>query len=129
MHTVTLSDVRNRHGEVFDRAIVEPVFVTKQRRRSHVIMAAELYEAQCSLFAVIGEQLAKMRQQVREAASSNRVDQFEVIAEQLARMRDQILGDAAETSRESSSKYARQMSLARQGMARYRNTLHALAKQ
>ncbi len=62
MQTYSLSDVRNRHGEVFDRAFVEPVFVTKQNRRSHVIMAAELYEA-------LVEQLARLEDQVLGTAA------------------------------------------------------------
>ncbi|MGK7874704.1 MAG: type II toxin-antitoxin system Phd/YefM family antitoxin [Xenococcaceae cyanobacterium] len=44
MRTYTLTDARNRHGEVFDRAAVEPVLVTKQSRPSHVIMSAEIYQ-------------------------------------------------------------------------------------
>lgn len=36
MKTYTLTETRNRHGEVFDRATVEPVLVTKQQRPSHV---------------------------------------------------------------------------------------------
>ncbi len=72
MQTYALSDVRNRHGEVFDRAFVEPVLVTKQSRRSHVIMAADLYDA-------LIEQLARLEDQVlgiaaeKAVASSSRV--------------------------------------------------------
>ncbi|MGL5871930.1 MAG: type II toxin-antitoxin system Phd/YefM family antitoxin [Xenococcaceae cyanobacterium] len=44
MKTYTLTETRNRHGEVFDKATVEPVLVTKQQRPSHVIMSAESYQ-------------------------------------------------------------------------------------
>ena len=44
MQTYTLSDARNRHGEVFDRAVVEPVLLTKQSRPSHVILSAQAYQ-------------------------------------------------------------------------------------
>lgn len=45
MQTYTLTDARNRHGEVFDRAVIEPVLLTKQSRPSHVILSAEAYQA------------------------------------------------------------------------------------
>jgi prevent-host-death family protein len=44
MKTYTLTDARNRHGEVFDQAITEPVMLTKQSRPSHVILSAQAYE-------------------------------------------------------------------------------------
>jgi prevent-host-death family protein len=44
MIAYTLTETRNRHGEVFDKATVEPVLVTKQQRPSHVIMSVEAYE-------------------------------------------------------------------------------------
>ncbi len=43
MKRFTLSDVRNRHGEVFDHALVEPVLLTKQDRPSHVILSVRSY--------------------------------------------------------------------------------------
>lgn len=45
MVTYTLSDARNRHGEVFDHAMVEPVLLTKNSRPSHVVLAAGDYQA------------------------------------------------------------------------------------
>lgn len=45
MQTYTLSDARNRHGEVFDIAMVEPVLLTKQSRPSHVILSVQAYQA------------------------------------------------------------------------------------
>jgi len=44
MKSYTLTQTRNQHGEVFDKATVEPVLVTKQKRPSHVILSAEAYE-------------------------------------------------------------------------------------
>ena len=44
MQTYTLTDARNKHGEVFDKAAIEPVLLTKQSRPSHVIMSAESYQ-------------------------------------------------------------------------------------
>jgi len=43
MHTYTLSEARNRHGEIFDRAATEPVLLTKQSRPSHVLLLATAY--------------------------------------------------------------------------------------
>lgn len=45
MQTYTLSDARNRHGEVFDQAMVAPVLLTKQSRPSHVILSVQAYQA------------------------------------------------------------------------------------
>ncbi len=44
MHSYTLTEVRNRHGEVFDRAAVEPILLTKQSRPSHIIMSVDTYK-------------------------------------------------------------------------------------
>jgi len=44
MQNYSLTDARNKHGEVFDKAAVEPVLLTKQSRPSHVIMSAETYQ-------------------------------------------------------------------------------------
>ena len=44
MKTYTLKQTQNKHGEVFDQAIVEPVLITKQKKPSHVIISAEIYE-------------------------------------------------------------------------------------
>lgn len=32
MQHYTLTDARNRHGEIFDQAAIEPVLLTKQSR-------------------------------------------------------------------------------------------------
>ena len=44
MQSYTLSEARNRHGQVFDQAAVEPILLTKQSRPSHVLMSAESYQ-------------------------------------------------------------------------------------
>jgi prevent-host-death family protein len=44
MKSYTLTQTRNQHGEVFDKATVEPVLVTKQKRPSHVILSAKAYQ-------------------------------------------------------------------------------------
>lgn len=44
MKTYTLTDARNRHGEVFDEAIIEPVLLTKKTRPSHVILSVQAYQ-------------------------------------------------------------------------------------
>lgn len=44
MNTYTLTQTRNQHGEVFDKARVEPVLITKQKRPSHVILSAQAYQ-------------------------------------------------------------------------------------
>lgn len=44
MKTHTLTQTRNQHGKVFDQAQVEPVLVTKQKRPSHEIISAEIYQ-------------------------------------------------------------------------------------
>ncbi len=44
MESYSLTDARNKHGEVFDKAAVEPVLLTKQSRPSHVIMSAQTYQ-------------------------------------------------------------------------------------
>ena len=44
MQTYSLTDARNKHGEVFDKAAIEPVLLTKQSRPSHVIISADSYQ-------------------------------------------------------------------------------------
>lgn len=44
MNVYSLTQTRNKHGEVFDKAQVEPVLVTKQKRPSHVILSAQAYQ-------------------------------------------------------------------------------------
>lgn len=44
MQTYTLTDACNRYGEIFARAVFEPVLLTKQSRPSHVILSAQAYQ-------------------------------------------------------------------------------------
>lgn len=80
MQTYTLSDVRNRHGEVFDHAIAEPVFVTKKRRSSHVIMARAHYEALLKRLAQLEDQVLGAAAE-KAVASSERVGSERFTAE------------------------------------------------
>lgn len=85
MQTYTISDARNRHGEVFDQAMVEPVLLTKQSRPSHVILSVQAYQA---LIDKISELEDLALGQVAEAAltQSQRVgvESFTVELERLA---------------------------------------------
>jgi prevent-host-death family protein len=85
MKTYTLTETRNRHGEVFDRATVEPVLVTKQQRPSHVIMSAESYQ---QLLARLEELEDLSLGKTAEAALSQSemvgVDKFTATLKQLA---------------------------------------------
>lgn len=44
MQSYTLTDTRDRNSEVFEKAAIEPVLVTKQSHPSHVIMSADTYQ-------------------------------------------------------------------------------------
>ncbi len=44
MLTYTLTDAKTRHGEVFERAVGEPVLLTKNGRQSHVVMSARFFD-------------------------------------------------------------------------------------
>ena len=44
MQSYTLSEARKHHGEIFDRASLEPVLITKQSRPSHVLLSATAYQ-------------------------------------------------------------------------------------
>ncbi|MGL5077261.1 MAG: type II toxin-antitoxin system Phd/YefM family antitoxin, partial [Waterburya sp.] len=71
MKAYTLTETRNRHGEVFDKATVEPVLVTKQQRPSHVIMSVEVYEQLITRLRELEDNnLGKMAQ---EALSKSRM--------------------------------------------------------
>lgn len=64
MATFTLTEARNRHGEVFDLAAAEPVVLTKNGRPSFVVVSARDYELMTSRLAeledqILGEQAAE----------------------------------------------------------------------
>lgn len=44
MKTYSLTDVHNKHGEVFDHASHDPVILTKQERPSYVILSFRCYQ-------------------------------------------------------------------------------------
>jgi prevent-host-death family protein len=44
MKSYTLTQTRNKHGEVFEQASIEPILVTKQNRPSHLIISARVYQ-------------------------------------------------------------------------------------
>jgi len=44
MQSYTLTDAKNRHGEVFDHAAVAPVLLTKKNRPSYVVLSVGYYE-------------------------------------------------------------------------------------
>lgn len=85
MQTYTLSQTRNQHGEVFDRAIVEPVLVTKQKRPSHVILSAEAYQTLIEHIQTLEDE--KLGQTAKIAQSTGQLigsDAFTTALEKLA---------------------------------------------
>jgi prevent-host-death family protein len=85
MKTYTLTETRNRHGEVFDRATVEPVLVTKQQRPSHVIMSVDTYEQLIArLEALEDRDLAQMVKEALDKSEMVGVDKFTTALKQLA---------------------------------------------
>lgn len=78
MHTYTLSDVHKRHGEVFDRASVEPVIVTKQNRPSHVILGADLWSIPVE--ELFGKSALSVEEVAAAVASEAPVDKAEMAA-------------------------------------------------
>jgi prevent-host-death family protein len=44
MRTYTLIEAQNRHEEIFDKAALEPVLLTKQSQPSHVVMSVDTYK-------------------------------------------------------------------------------------
>lgn len=44
IQTYTLTDAHNKYAEVFNKAAIEPVLLSKQSRPSHVILSANNYE-------------------------------------------------------------------------------------
>jgi prevent-host-death family protein len=57
MKEYTLTDCRNKHGEVFDTATREPVRLTKQGRPSHVLLSAQVFERLISKVQAAEDQL------------------------------------------------------------------------
>ena len=57
MTTFTLTEAKNRHGEVFDRAMAEPVILTKQGRPSHVVLSALQYDTLMNRLTALEDRL------------------------------------------------------------------------
>ncbi len=85
MQQYTLTDARNRHGEIFDKATAEPVLLTKQSRPSHVVMSAETYQQMIAKLAELEDRLLK--QEAETALSQSRmvgVEEFTLAMKRLA---------------------------------------------
>jgi prevent-host-death family protein len=84
MHTYTLSEARNRHGEIFDQAATEPVLLTKQSRPSHVLLSATAYTKLIDKLAVLEE--AAWSKKATEAIASEEMVGAEVFTQVLTKM-------------------------------------------
>lgn len=85
MQQYTLTDARNRHGEIFDKAAVEPILLTKQSRPSHVVMSAEAYQHLIAKLEELEDRL--LGQQAETALSQSRmvgVEEFTLAMKRLA---------------------------------------------
>lgn len=86
MASYTLTDARNKHGEVFDRAHAEPVLLTKQGRPSHVILSARLYEDLTHRLAELEDQL--LGERAKDAIASEGFIGAEKFSQELRKMID-----------------------------------------
>ena len=85
MKTYTLTQTRNQHGEVFDKAQVEPVLITKQKRPSHVIISAQTYQQLISRLAELEElNLGKTAETALNESKMVGSEEFTAILEQIA---------------------------------------------
>jgi prevent-host-death family protein len=85
MKAYTLTQTRNKHGEVFDKATVEPVLITKQQRPSHVIMSVEAYEGLIARLKELEDNnLGKMAEEAVSKSQMVGVDKFTTALEHLA---------------------------------------------
>ncbi|HEY9813741.1 MAG TPA: type II toxin-antitoxin system Phd/YefM family antitoxin [Candidatus Sericytochromatia bacterium] len=85
MQHYSLTDARNKHGEVFDLAAVEPVLLTKQSRPSHVIMSAKAYQQLMEKLAELEDQL--LSQEAEKALNQSQmvgVEKFTLTLKQIA---------------------------------------------
>ncbi len=82
MYTYTLSEARNRHGEIFDRAATEPVLLTKQSRPSHVLLSATAYTKLIDKLAELEE--AAWGKKAAEAIISETMVGTEIFTQALA---------------------------------------------
>ncbi len=86
MQTYTLTDARNRHGEVFDHALSEPVLLTKQSRPSHVILSATAYQALMERLSVLDD--LALGQAAQEAIAHSRLVGTQAFTAELMRLAD-----------------------------------------
>lgn len=85
MKSYTLTQTRNQHGEVFDRAKIEPVLVTKQERPSHVILSAEAYQKLIARLEELEDlNWGKAAQTAVDQSSMVGTDQFTTALEKIA---------------------------------------------
>jgi prevent-host-death family protein len=84
MYTYTLSEARNRHGEIFDRAATEPVLLTKQSRPSHVLLSATAYTKLIDKLAELEE--ATWGKKANEAIASEAMVGTEIFTQALTQI-------------------------------------------
>lgn len=85
MDSYTLTQTRNQHGEVFDKAAKEPVLITKQKRPSHVILAVETYNQLITKLEELEDiNLGKAAQTALSQSSMVGKEEFTSALEQLA---------------------------------------------
>jgi prevent-host-death family protein len=84
MYTYTLSEARNRHGEIFDRAATEPVLLTKQSRPSHVLLSATAYTKLIDKLAELEE--ATWGKKATEAIASEAMVGTEIFTQALTQI-------------------------------------------
>ena len=85
MKTYTLTQTRNQHGEVFDKAQVEPVLITKQKRPSHVILSAQTYQQLISRLEELEElNLGKTAKTALNESKMVGSEEFTAILEKIA---------------------------------------------
>lgn len=75
MYTYALTQSQNQHGEVFERALVEPVVITQQEQPSHVVLSAAAYEQLMAKIEYLEDELwgraATLAEQESELVSSD----------------------------------------------------------
>lgn len=85
MKSYTLTQTRNQHGEVFDKATIEPVLITKQKRPSHVILSAEAYQQLVNRLEELEDlNLGKAAETALSQSSMVGIEEFTTTLEKLA---------------------------------------------
>jgi prevent-host-death family protein len=86
MYTYTLSEARNRHGEIFDRAATEPVLLTEQSRPSHVLLSATAYTKLIDKLALADLEEAAWGKKATEAIASEAMVGTEIFTQALTKI-------------------------------------------